>query len=72
MHMHMYMYMRRSPPSRQQQLQEECMHTHARTYRQQQLQEAMRDYQMGTFGVPWDHALPDEQWAQHTAGARSQ
>jgi len=35
---------------------------------EQQVAEAMRDYQRGAFGVPWDHALDDEQWAQHTAG----
>ena len=35
---------------------------------QQQLQEAMSDYRRGTFGIPWDHALEDEQWADHCAG----
>ena len=32
---------------------------------QQQLQEATADYSRGLFGVPWDHALEDEQWADH-------
>ena len=32
---------------------------------QQQVQEAMADYSRGLFGVPWDHALEDAQWADH-------
>ena len=35
---------------------------------QQQLQEAMADYSRGLFGMPWDHALEDEQWADHLRG----
>ena len=27
------------------------------------VQQAMADYQRGDFGVPWEHTLPDEEWA---------
>ena len=33
---------------------------------QQQVDQAVRDYQSGGFGMPWDHALDDEQWQRHT------
>ena len=33
---------------------------------QQQVDQAVRDYQSGGFGVPWDHTLDDEQWQRHT------
>ena len=29
-----------------------------------EVQQANRDYQRGAFGVPWDHKLPDEDWAR--------
>ena len=35
---------------------------------EQQLQQASADYSQGLFGVPWDHALEDEQWADHVRG----
>ena len=28
-----------------------------------QVQQAMYDYQRGTFGLPWDHRVDDEEWA---------
>ena len=28
-----------------------------------QVQQAMYDYQRGTFGSPWDHRIDDEEWA---------
>ena len=33
---------------------------------QQQVDQAVRDYQSGAFGVPWGHTLDDEQWQRHT------
>ena len=29
-----------------------------------QVQQAMYDYQRGTFGLPWDHRVDDEEWAK--------
>ena len=30
---------------------------------QAQVNEALRDYQAGTFGEPWDHKLDDDEWS---------
>jgi redox-sensitive bicupin YhaK (pirin superfamily) len=30
-----------------------------------EIEQAYSDYQMGQFGVPWDHTLSDEQWQRH-------
>jgi quercetin 2,3-dioxygenase len=30
---------------------------------QAQVNEALRDYQAGTFGEPWDHKLSDDEWS---------
>ena len=37
---------------------------------QNEVNQAVRDYQSGQFGIPWDHALPDEEWAAATGGGQ--
>ena len=31
---------------------------------EQQLSQAMADYQRGEFGLPWEPELPDDEWAE--------